>query len=455
MRIPVTTKPIGELLSGVSVETLLRLQRQIGPVDARGRYLHWDKLRHLTPPDGCDAEQWWLGVKLARRALACELPLVDKYGRPMQFGTPDGVWRHLHWLDRFAAGAIRAPAAVMDRTERNTYLIRSLMEEAITSSQLEGASTTRDVAREMIRRDRRPKDRSERMIWNNYFAMEFIREVKGEALTPAMVMELHRIVSNGDLAADSVGVFRRADDDIHVVDNRTQAIVHTPPAAETLPERLERLCAFANQTLGHSDASEALDRPFWHPVLVAIMLHFMLAYDHPFRDGNGRTARALFYWAMVKRGYWLVEFISLSRQLLKAPAQYGRAFLYTETDDNDLTYFLIHQLEVMRAAIEDLHAFLDRRAERLRAMRELLDGNARLRNQLNFRQLSLLRHALKHPNFAYVIEGHQRSHGVSYDVARKDLLRLSDGLRLLEKARRDKRYFFIVPGDLAARLRSG
>lgn len=114
-----------------------------------------------------------------------------------------------------------------------------------------------------------------------------------------------------------------------------------------------------------------------------------------------------------------------------------------------------HQLGVIRAAIEDLYDVLDRKAECLRRMHEVLDGNARLRNRLNFRQRWLLRHALKHPSFAYDIVGHQRSHGVSYDVARKDLLALSDGLDLLEKARRNKRYVFIAPGDLAARLRSG
>ena len=114
-----------------------------------------------------------------------------------------------------------------------------------------------------------------------------------------------------------------------------------------------------------------------------------------------------------------------------------------------------HQLGVIRAAIEDLYDVLDRKAECLRRMHEVLDGNARLRNRLNFRQRWLLRHALKHPSFAYDIVGHQRSHGVSYDVARKDLLALSDGLDLLEKARRNKRCVFIAPGDLAARLRSG
>ncbi len=51
---------------------------------------------------------------------------------------------------------------------------------------------------------------------------------------------------------------------------------------------------------------------FIHPVIRAILLHFMLAYDHPFVDGTGRTARALFYWSMAHQGYWLMDFISIT-----------------------------------------------------------------------------------------------------------------------------------------------
>ena len=88
----------------------------------------------------------------------------------------------------------------------------------------------------------------------------------------------------------------------------------------------------------------------YHHHIRAIILHFWLAYGHPFVDGNGRTARALFYWAMLHEGYWLFEFISISNILRKAPAQYGLSFLYSETDDNDLTYFIVAQTKVIRRA---------------------------------------------------------------------------------------------------------
>ena len=425
----------------------MRLLTEFGALDAKGRYLHWDKLRHLPAPEGVASEQWWAGVKLARRNLYKPVPLLDKRKQPFHYCIPDSILRELHWLDRHAAGSIQAKEAITNPQTRNTYLIRSLIEEAINSSQLEGASTTRNVAKEMIRQNRKPRDKSEQMILNNYQAMEFIREIKEEYLTPSIVFELQRIVTQNTLDNETMaGQFRSDRDDIHVVDNKSQSILHTPPQAEELPERLSNLCDFANTP------GDVGNNTFLHPVVKAIILHFMLAYDHPFCDGNGRTARALFYWAMAKQGYWLTEFVSISRVIKQASAQYGKAFLYTETDDNDVTYFIIHQLQVIHQAIEVLHVFLDEKVQGINAAEHLLETNDRLRGKLNFRQLALLRHALKHPRFAYVVQEHQQSHGVSYDVARKDLLEMADELKLLVKTKQGKRYLFVVPPDFEERI---
>ena len=193
---------------------------------------------------------------------------------------------------------------------RYRYLLSSLMEEAITSSQMEGAATTRDVAKSMIRRRRPPRDRSERMILNNFLTMQRIRELREQPLTSELVLELHRLVSKDTLddpdclhGKEFAGRLRPPGKEV-VVDDVYGAVFHVPPAAEELPGRLEELCRFAN---GETP------KVFIHPVVRAIALHFWLAYDHPCCDGNGRTARALFYWAMLHQGYWLFKFISISR----------------------------------------------------------------------------------------------------------------------------------------------
>ncbi len=415
------------------------------PTDEKGRYLHWDKLRHLTPPNGFTSEEWWAVLRFKRQNLFAMLPLYDKSNQPFTFCTPDSVNRDLHWLDMNAAGTISANQPVTNPTMQNTYLIKSLIEEAINSSQLEGASTTRHVAKEMLRQGRDPKDKSEQMILNNFHAMQFIREFKDDELTPSFLLELHRILTEKTLDdPKKAGLFRSEKDQVYVTDRTSSNVLHSPPPAMELKERVEKLCHFANFSS---------DENFIHPVIRAIILHFMLAYDHPFVDGNGRTARALFYWSMINQGYWLTEFISISRIIKLAPVQYGRAFLYTETDGNDITYFIIHQLEVIRKAIQDLHAYLEKKAKDIEDAQETLRNAKHLGGKLNFRQLAILRHALKHPRFIYNINEHRNSHGISYETARKDLLQMSDDLNLLSKLKEGRTFIFISPSNLEDRIK--
>jgi Fic family protein len=174
------------------------------------------------------------------------------------------------------------------------------------------------------------------------------------------VLELHRIITEGTLDDDSaVGRLQQPDEPrVAAFDRDEGNPIHLPPPAEQLPERMELLCSFANE--GDEEV------PFIHPVMRAILLHFWLAYDHPFVDGNGRTARILFFWLMHARGYWLAEYLPISRFIRKAPAQYARAFMETETDGGDTTYFLIHQLSVIEHAIADLHVYLKRKVSEVR-----------------------------------------------------------------------------------------
>ena len=192
------------------------------------------------------------------------------------------------------------------------------------------------------------------------------------------------------------------------------------------------------------------DGPFLHPVIRAIALHFWLPYDHPFQDGNGRLARALFYWSMLRHGYWMFEFTSISRYLANAPARYARAFLHTETDGNDLTYFIVHQIDVILRALSDVESYVERKVEQTREVERMLTHST----DLNHRQLSLLAHAIRHPEAEYTIRSHTTSHRVAYATARADLFRLAE-LDLLHRRRIGKKTFvFRAPPDLEKRIRS-
>jgi Fic family protein len=359
------------------------------------------------------------------------LPVRDKTDGPFRFARSDGVLRLLHQIDRDFGGRLEVTDPQLANAEtRDRYLIQSLMEEAITSSQLEGASTTRKVAREMLLTGRRPRSRDERMILNNFRAMELIRTRLKEPLSVELILELHEVLTEETLEAGEPGRFRRPDEQVTVQAAGDGQVLHVPPPADELPTRIGELCRFANE--------ESADA-FVHPVVRAIVLHFGLAYDHPFVDGNGRTARALFYWSLLRQGYWLAEFLSISSIIKKAPGQYSRAFLYAETDGSDLTYFLLHQLEVTRSATQALHEYLTRKAREVRETERLM----RDADRFNHRQRALLAHALRHPTARYTIEAYRREHGVVYQTARQDLLSLADA-GYLKKTKVGPRFCFDV-----------
>jgi Fic family protein len=437
-------------LTPPSFKSLIATPQRLGKLDAilqavssptsDGQYFHWDELRFRKPPEGLAHEDWWLGLKFRRQTGYRNIPLKSTGGEKFHFNVPDLVTDLLHQIDRGGGTFVEIPEQVTNNEQRDRYVVRSLMEEAITSSQLEGAATTREVAKKMLAEGRKPRDRSERMIVNNYMTMRRILELKNKPLTPEMVFQVHREISENALdIPDGAGRFRRTNEEINVSDIEG-TVFHVPPPAAELPTRLEAMCDFANgKTPGF----------FVHPVIRGIILHFWLAYDHPFVDGNGRTARALFYWQMLHSGYWLFEFISISQFLRKAPVQYGTAFLHTETDENDLTYFIIHQAEVIRRALKELHDYVARKSSETRACLNALQKHP----ELNHRQQTLIAHAVRHPGFAYQIAGHGSRHAVTYATARADLLGLAK-LKFLEHRKVGRAFVFVAPKDLELRLQS-
>lgn len=438
MKIPETPPPFPDLMRGVSPERFAALAVLARSAPGRAEYLHWDRLRRLAAPDGLTHREWWLTIKLARHDGLRDIALADAKGRPFRFSVPALALEALHTIDWCAGGKVGVPGQVVNPENRSLFLASSLIEEAITSSQLEGAVTTRKVAAEMIRTGRKPRDVSERMILNNYRTMQRIRELKDSSLTPELVFEVHRMVTDDTLDdPTAAGRFRRPNEQV-VVGGEHGEVVHTPPIATELPRRMALMCDFANNVT--PDA-------FIHPVVRGIILHFWLTFDHPFVDGNGRTARALFYWSMLRQGYWPFEFISISHILRKAPIKYVRSFLYTETDDNDLTYFVVAQAEVIIQALQELSAYIERKTAEVRQA----ESTIRSLDLFNHRQSALIIEAVKAPGRRYTIKEHQNVHGVVYQTARTDLLDLANR-GVLEVKKKGKEWVFRVPTDIGERL---
>jgi Fic family protein len=440
------TPPTAEAVLGRLSPGRLRRLLGYGQPAVDGEYLHWDSLRHRTPPDDLRPEEWWMAIRFARMSAAEPMPLFDKQGRPFSLVYVPRVRRGLHRIDQsFGAPgeASQVSSDVRDMVDAHgpRYLLSSsFMEEAIRSSQLEGASTTRARARDMIRNRQKPTNRSERMVLNNFHAMERVEDLANEPLTAEAVFELQRILVEGTLDDPTrSGAFREVEDNIVVELLHSTETAHVPPPAGELPERLERLVAFAN---GETPED------WLHPVLRAIIVHFMIGYDHPFVDGNGRVARTLFYWAMLRYGYAYAKHLSISHVLRRAPAKYARAYLHTKTDSGDLTYFVDHQIGVILTSIESLSKYVQSKVADTREVEERLRDSS----ELNHRQIRLLGHALRNPGFKYTVRSHENSHRVATNTARADLVDLVDK-NLLIRSREGRRHVFLAPRDLAERIR--
>lgn len=206
------------------------------------------------------------------------------------------------------------------------------------------------------------------------------------------------------------GEFRQTSD-VNVVDVQTGAIIYTPPEADKLEQLMDDFCFWAN---------DPVSKPFFiHPITKGIMLHFLIGYIHPFADGNGRTARTMFYWYLLKKGYWLIGYMSVSRIILNSKAQYARAYLYTEQDDNDITYFLEYNLHSIHVALEDLKKYIRRKTTEKQNTLQLLRNT-----RFNDRQIVMVQEIIQDANSYFTVKQIENKFGVSNQTARNDLASL-------------------------------
>lgn len=374
-------------------------------------YRHWDKVRYRKPlPAGLTAREWWCALKVLRAATAQPLPLKTVGGWPVHVTSPIGLGDRLRRLGaRLSSPGTRTASGAGEAAFRS-----GLFRESLSSSLIEGAATDRREALQLLTAARPPRDLGERMVLNNYRALRRVAEVARLPMTPARLREFQALLTDGTLRdAGQVGRFRTAAD--RIVLRKGDEVVFTPPSAEGLPGRMAALCDFAN-------GDEGLGAP-WDPVLRAILLHYWLAYEHPFADGNGRTARALFHWSMLRSGHAEVARFSLSSAILADLGAYHRAFQDAESDAGDATYFVLNQVEMLERALgidetaggSDIPGFVE----------ETRESGGPLPRGLNGRQRALMAELRRDPHLVHTLPGYRDLHGVTHMTAWRDL----EGLR--------------------------
>lgn len=395
-------------LAAVMLDTSKRPNEKLSALIDRinDNYEYWDTVKYKNRPEGCaSAQELWLRVKASR--ISCTVFAWDRYN--VTFGLTNKMQRLCHEFDMNFGGSWEN-SSVIPNDNRERYLISSLMEEAIYSSQMEGAATTRKVAKDMLRRQISPKDKSQQMIVNNYQTIRFIVENKQTPLTPELVLHIHHLMTDKTLNDPKDAGRLRTNNEVVVEDGITHEVVHTPPSFEELPTFLKELCKYFNETSA---------RVFVHPIIRGIIIHFMVAYMHPFVDGNGRTARALFYWYMLKQGYWLTEYLSISRVIAMSKKSYEKAYQYVEADYNDLGYFIAYNLKVLEQSFKQLQNYIKKKQnERMLASSFLRLGD------INERQAQIIRMYMENPKEVLTVKDLQNKFMVTATTAKSDIVGL-------------------------------
>lgn len=366
------------------------------------KYLYWSDVKYAPRPGDVSAEELWAVVKMSR--MLQRVMVWSKYS--ISIPVTNNMQRLCHEFDMNFGGSW-GNNSIIPQKGKEQFLISSLMEEAISSSQMEGAATTRRVAKNMLRKNVSPTNRSEQMILNNYTSIRFIVEHKDDDLTKELLLRIHSLMTVRTLEnPDDAGRFR-TNDDVVVENGITHEVVHTPPSYKDIPGCIEQICDFAN-----ADSSAV----FIHPIIKAIVIHFMIAYLHPFVDGNGRTARAFFYWYMLKKGYWLTEYLSISRIIYRSKAAYEKAYLETEADGNDMGYFINYNLRVLDLAFKELKRYIQRKiVERQKNV------DFKLAAGVNDRQAAILALLRDDPKIILTVHEVENRFSVSRPTAKRDL----------------------------------
>lgn len=393
----------------------------------RDSYPYWEGLKYKIKKWNIEPEKVWSFLKYQRRFSKNDFHFSDLPDFTFTISTPRLVQKYLHELDLNLGGNLEGKSLIPSE-DKNRYLISSIMEEAIASSQLEGAATTRRVAKDMLEKKREPKNKSEKMILNNYLTMRWIVDNKNTKLTEDTLLSIHRSITNNTLQESiSEGKFRD-NNNVRVMDE-TNEVFYIPPSFVHLNRLIQQFCEYAND--------EEADGEFIHPVIKGIILHFLVGYIHPFTDGNGRTARAIFYWYLAKKGYWLINYMSVSRIILKAPSQYARAYLYTEYDENDLTYFILYNVKALHSAWEELKNYINfKKEERKKTLSLLKSGN------YNDRQVVIIKDILQDKEQYFTVKQIEERFGVSNQTARNDLVSLAEKKILAVRQNGNKAQFF-------------
>lgn len=384
-------------------------------------YLAPQEIRYRVP-QGMDADEL-LSIIEGMRDKKAEtvLGLANAEGQRYRYWETPTIKRILHEID------LKGYDTKWSQIQQQLFkelIVNAVIDEALYSSMIEGARTTRKKAEEMIRKGVSPRDRSEQMTLNNYRALQFIQKHLDQPASKELLNELHAILVENTLDSEDAAYAGDYRQDQRYVLHRNET-VHVPPPPKQLNVLMESLYRWIN--------FEAADFVYLHPVVKAAIIHFFFVYVHPYVDGNGRVARALMYYYLLKKGYGFFQFFSISKAISAKRSEYYAAIKNVEESRVDLTGFVLFSVHMVKEAIETVEMEWERS--------HLFTQIVEVRPDLNERQQRFLKTMLKGNGIPMTIRKYQKTFDVVYETARRDLMGLAEK-DIVEISRKGRQQYF-------------
>lgn len=359
-------------------------------------YLHWDKIKYKVFKDlPVSPEIAWAFIVNHRQQTYRDMsPIQDEKGMFYRYSLLQRWEKTLLFFDKM----------FLNRPRDHNHDSEPWMLEAISSAMIEGAHTTRDRAMKLLQFHKTPADFGERMILNNYKMAQILENLPLDfQISLETLFDWQIQLTSQNLPEKDQGRLRTDADQIVIAPKAQDGVTFVPPRESFLKDQLGPFIDFVNQ-----DYDKHLHT---HPLLQAICIHYWFAYLHPFIDGNGRTARSLFYWFLMKSGYPNITSLPLSPLILKSVQQYSKAFVYSEQDHQDLTYFIDFNIRLVEEALIQFKS----------SQSVLRTNDVSLDEKLNLRQNTIV-HMLKTNQLSDVnVSYMKQKFGVSKATAINDL----------------------------------
>ena len=389
------------------------------------RYLPLDDIKYRLEGLGILKKDW---PKIRQqvlnfRKMGAVIFNLDSIGKTFWYYPSDCIYKKLYQIEKLGFSLFHQ--VENHSVFKDEFVDHSLIEEAITSSIYEGANSTRTKAKELIAIGNRAKDKDEQMLINNYRTMQWIKKNFSLPISNKLILRIHEMITEKTLE-EGCGQFR--DDVVYIGKHEgmpynqvTKALEEVIQIITNHPRLLNRQCS----------------------LIQSILFHYFIAYIHPFFDGNGRSARALFYLSAMKNNLKFLELLSISASL-RHGSKYERSFDLVKKYELDLTYFIDFCLDLLLFALH--HTY--RRITYLKDILRFIDVM-----EINYHQVTLLQKMTLNKYKPITIEEYAGSINKSRELARQDLKDLVKKKLLREDKKGKKHVYYIQSQILSKKLK--